>query len=143
MHRHLIAGLCVLAASSANAEPVKLADAALKLAVTGRTVHLDTPLGIAVPTMYIVNDPRANAATYGTNDDSFIMIHSGLIDHFSDEELQTIAGGEAYYLIEGAAEAATKIGMAELGYIGAGLAAGFYAGQAFGDWLFGQSSGCC
>ena len=52
MHRHLIAGLCFLAASSANAEPVKLADAALKLAVTGRTVHLDTPLGITVPITY-------------------------------------------------------------------------------------------
>ena len=52
MHRHLIAGLGFLAASSANAEPVKLADAALKLAVTGRTVHLDTPLGITVPITY-------------------------------------------------------------------------------------------
>jgi hypothetical protein len=31
---------------------VKLTDAALKLAVTGRTVHLDTPLGITVPITY-------------------------------------------------------------------------------------------
>ncbi len=53
-------------------------------------VRCSDTLGIAVPTMYIVNEPRMNAATYGTNDDSFILIHSGLIDHFTDEELLEI-----------------------------------------------------
>jgi Zn-dependent protease with chaperone function len=55
-------------------------------------------LGIAVPTMYIVNNPQANAATYGTNDDSFIMIHSGLVDHFSDEELMSVIGHECGHI---------------------------------------------
>jgi Zn-dependent protease with chaperone function len=55
-------------------------------------------LGIATPTMYIVNNPVANAATYGTNDDSFIMIHSGLIDHFSDEELLSVIGHECGHI---------------------------------------------
>jgi Zn-dependent protease with chaperone function len=55
-------------------------------------------LGIAVPTMYIVNNPVANAATYGTNDDSFIMVHSGLIDHFSDEELLSVIGHECGHI---------------------------------------------
>src|SRR5690348_13285358 len=39
-------------------------------------------LGIATPTLYILNNRTPNAMTYGTNDDSFILIHSGLIDHF-------------------------------------------------------------
>lgn len=55
-------------------------------------------LGIAPPTMYIVNEPRANAATYGTNDDSFIMIHSGLVDHFTDEELMSVIGHECGHI---------------------------------------------
>src|SRR5215472_16302997 len=44
-------------------------------------------LHIAQPQVYIVNDPRINAATLGTNDDSFIMVHSALVDHYSDEDL--------------------------------------------------------
>ena len=55
-------------------------------------------LGIAVPTMYIRNNPVANAATYGTNDDSFIIIHSGLVDHFSDEELLSVIGHECGHI---------------------------------------------
>lgn len=55
-------------------------------------------LGIAVPTIYIVNSPVANAATYGTNDDSFIMIHSVLIDHFSDDELLSVIGHECGHI---------------------------------------------
>jgi Zn-dependent protease with chaperone function len=51
-------------------------------------------LHIATPQVYIVNSPVLNAATYGTNDDSFIMVHSALIDHYSDEELLTVIGHE-------------------------------------------------
>jgi Zn-dependent protease with chaperone function len=61
-------------------------------------VRCSETLGIAVPTMYIVNNPTANAATYGTNDDSFIMIHSGLVDHFSDEELLSVIGHECGHI---------------------------------------------
>ena len=55
-------------------------------------------LGIAEPTIYIVNNPQANAMTYGTNDDSFIIVHSGLVDHFSDEELLSVIGHECGHI---------------------------------------------
>lgn len=55
-------------------------------------------LGIEVPTMYIVNNPTMNAMTFGTNDDAFILIHSGLIDHFSDEELLSVIGHECGHI---------------------------------------------
>jgi Zn-dependent protease with chaperone function len=51
-------------------------------------------LDIPTPQVYIVNSPVLNAATYGTNEDSFIQIHSALIDHYSDEELLTVIGHE-------------------------------------------------
>lgn len=66
--------------------------------VHGLAVQCAETLGIATPTLYIVNSPVANAATYGTNDDSFIMIHSGLIDHFSDEELLSVIGHECGHI---------------------------------------------
>ena len=55
-------------------------------------------LQIAVPTVYIVNNPSLNAATYGTNDDSFIMVHSALVDHYSDDELLTVIGHECGHI---------------------------------------------
>jgi Zn-dependent protease with chaperone function len=55
-------------------------------------------LGIAVPTVYIQNSPTLNAATYGTNDDSFIIVHSALVDHFSDEELLSVIGHECGHI---------------------------------------------
>lgn len=55
-------------------------------------------LGIATPQIYIVNSPVLNAATYGTNEDSFIMVHSALVDHYSDEELMTVIGHECGHI---------------------------------------------
>jgi Zn-dependent protease with chaperone function len=55
-------------------------------------------LHIVQPTIYIVNEPHLNAATFGTNDDSFIMVHSALIDHYSDEELLTVIGHECGHI---------------------------------------------
>lgn len=55
-------------------------------------------LGIATPTVYIVNSPVMNAATFGTNDDSVIMVHSALVDHFSDEELLSVLGHECGHI---------------------------------------------
>ncbi|MBN4050399.1 M48 family metallopeptidase [Desulfobulbus sp. AH-315-M07] len=55
-------------------------------------------LGIAVPTVYIRNNPTMNAGTYGTNDDSFILVHSSMIDHFSDEELASVLGHECGHI---------------------------------------------
>lgn len=51
-------------------------------------------LGIATPTVYIVNSPVLNAATYGTNEDSFVLVHSALVDHLSDDELRSVIGHE-------------------------------------------------
>lgn len=55
-------------------------------------------LGIATPTVYIVNSPVLNAGTYGTNDDSFILVHSALVDHMTDEELKAIIGHECGHI---------------------------------------------
>ena len=55
-------------------------------------------LGITPPTLYIVNSPIANAATFGTNDDSFIMVHSALIDAMSDDELMSVIGHECGHI---------------------------------------------
>jgi Zn-dependent protease with chaperone function len=55
-------------------------------------------LHIVTPTVYIVNHPALNAATYGTNEESFIMVHSALVDHYSDEELLTVIGHECGHI---------------------------------------------
>jgi hypothetical protein len=52
MRRSIVAGICVLAGWSACAEPVVLGDETLKQAIAGKTVHLDTPLGVAIPIAY-------------------------------------------------------------------------------------------
>jgi Zn-dependent protease with chaperone function len=57
-----------------------------------------TTLGIPTPTLYVVNNPYLNAGTYGTNDDAFIVLHSALVDHFSDEELATVIGHECGHI---------------------------------------------
>jgi Zn-dependent protease with chaperone function len=58
-------------------------------------------LHIATPQIYIINDPSLNAATYGTNDESFIVVHSALVDHYTDEELLTVIGHECGHIHNG------------------------------------------
>lgn len=60
--------------------------------------HCADTLHIATPQIYIVNEPHLNAATYGTNDEAFIMVHSALVDHYSDEELLTVIGHECGHI---------------------------------------------
>jgi Zn-dependent protease with chaperone function len=55
-------------------------------------------LHISMPQVYIVSNPSLNAATYGTNEESFIVIHSALVDHYSDEELLTVIGHECGHI---------------------------------------------
>jgi Zn-dependent protease with chaperone function len=55
-------------------------------------------LGIAPPQVFIVNSPTLNAATFGTNDDSFIVVHSALVEHYSEEELLTVIGHECGHI---------------------------------------------
>jgi len=49
MRWYLMLGVVVLTGSSAQAERVALRGDALKQALAGKTVHLDTPFGIAIP----------------------------------------------------------------------------------------------
>ena len=51
-------------------------------------------LDVPVPTIYIVNSPVMNAYTFGTDEDSFIVVHSKLVDDFSDDELRFVIGHE-------------------------------------------------
>jgi Zn-dependent protease with chaperone function len=62
------------------------------------TQHCADTLHIATPHVYIVNEPHLNAATYGTNDEAFIMVHSALVDHYTDEELLTVIGHECGHI---------------------------------------------
>lgn len=55
-------------------------------------------LQIAQPSVYIVNNPMLNAGTFGTNEDSFIVVHSGLVDHYTDDELLTVIGHECGHI---------------------------------------------
>ncbi len=55
-------------------------------------------LGLTVPTVYVANSPHLNAATYGTNEDSFVMLNSALVDHMSDEELLSVLGHECGHI---------------------------------------------
>lgn len=51
-------------------------------------------LGIAIPEVFVKQDPIINAFTYGTNDDSFIVVHSATVDHMDEAELRFIMGHE-------------------------------------------------
>jgi Zn-dependent protease with chaperone function len=51
-----------------------------------------------MPQVFVVNDPRFNAGTLGTNEDSFIIVHSALVDQYSDEELLTVIGHECGHI---------------------------------------------
>jgi Zn-dependent protease with chaperone function len=55
-------------------------------------------LQIAMPQVFIVNNPTFNAGTLGTNEDSFVMVHSALVDQYSDEELLTVIGHECGHI---------------------------------------------
>ncbi|HLK37381.1 MAG TPA: M48 family metallopeptidase, partial [Polyangiaceae bacterium] len=66
--------------------------------IHGLTKRACDVLGIAKPQVFVVNDPRFNAATYGTNDDSFVLVHSALVEQYSDEELLTVIGHECGHI---------------------------------------------
>jgi len=55
-------------------------------------------LQITMPQVFVVNNPTFNAGTFGTNDDSFVIVHSSLIDQYSDEELLTVIGHECGHI---------------------------------------------
>lgn len=66
--------------------------------IQGLTRECAEQLGIQTPQVYIVNNPTLNAGTYGTEEESFILVHSALVDHYSDEELRTVLGHECGHI---------------------------------------------
>jgi len=66
--------------------------------IYGLTKRACDTLQIGMPQVFVVNSPVFNAGTLGTNDDSFIMVHSALVDHYSDEELLTVIGHECGHI---------------------------------------------
>jgi hypothetical protein len=55
MYRYTVAALCLLAGGAAHAAPALLDDEKLKQVLPGKTVHLDTPLGVSIPITYHAN----------------------------------------------------------------------------------------
>ena len=56
-------------------------------------------LHIPVPSVYVAPDVGVlNAHTFGTNDDSFIVLNGVLVDHLSDEELRFVIGHECGHI---------------------------------------------
>jgi Zn-dependent protease with chaperone function len=55
-------------------------------------------LQIVMPQVFVVNSPTFNAGTLGTNDDSFVMVHSALVDQYTDDELLTVIGHECGHI---------------------------------------------
>jgi Zn-dependent protease with chaperone function len=55
-------------------------------------------LQITMPQVFVINSPVFNAGTLGTNDDSFVMVHSALVDQYTDEELLTVIGHECGHI---------------------------------------------
>jgi Zn-dependent protease with chaperone function len=66
--------------------------------IHGLTKECAQQLGINTPQVYIVNNPMLNAGTFGTDEESFIIVHSALVDHYSDEELRTVIGHECGHI---------------------------------------------
>ncbi len=66
--------------------------------IQGITRECSEQLGIVTPQVYIVNSPVLNAGTFGTDEESFILVHSALVDHYSDEELRTVIGHECGHI---------------------------------------------
>jgi Zn-dependent protease with chaperone function len=66
--------------------------------IHGITKRACDTLQIAMPQVFVVNSPIFNAGTFGTNEDSFVIVHSALIDQYSDEELLTVIGHECGHI---------------------------------------------
>jgi len=62
--------------------------------VVGCAETLDIPM----PTVYVTENPHINAGTYGTNQESFILINSALVDKLDDDELTFVIGHECGHI---------------------------------------------
>jgi Zn-dependent protease with chaperone function len=66
--------------------------------IHGITRRACDTLQIREPQVFVVNSPVFNAGTLGTNDDSFILVHSSLVESYSDDELATVIGHECGHI---------------------------------------------
>ena len=55
-------------------------------------------LQIGMPQVFVVSSPVFNAGTLGTNEDSFMNVHSAHIDQYTDAELLTVIGHECGHI---------------------------------------------
>ena len=55
-------------------------------------------LDVAVPQIYVANNPVLNAYTFGTDEEAFIVVHSALIDHYDYDELKFVIGHETGHI---------------------------------------------
>jgi Zn-dependent protease with chaperone function len=55
-------------------------------------------LDIPPPSVYVSESPHLNAGTYGTDDESFIIVQSALIDRFEPEEVKFVIGHECGHI---------------------------------------------
>ncbi|MCC6874895.1 MAG: M48 family metallopeptidase [Sandaracinaceae bacterium] len=61
-------------------------------------LHCAEVLTVPVPQIYIKTHPAPNAYTFGTDEESFIVIHSALVDHFDEAELKFVIGHETGHI---------------------------------------------
>jgi len=85
LRRHLIsAAVCAVVCTPACAEVVDLGEQNLKAMVAGKTVHLDTPFGVAIPITYHANGLMSGKA--------------GVLEHFLGAQVDRgrwwVAGGK-------------------------------------------------
>ena len=55
-------------------------------------------LQIPMPTVYVTENPRLNAGTYGTEDESFIVVTSAMVDKLEDAEMKFVVGHECGHI---------------------------------------------
>lgn len=60
--------------------------------------HCANALSVGVPHVYVVNSPVVNAYTFGTDDESFIVLHSALVDTMTEAELLFVIGHETGHI---------------------------------------------
>ena len=60
--------------------------------------HCAKTLSVPVPQIYVMNSPVVNAYTFGTEDQSFIVLHSALVDSLSPSELTFVIGHETGHI---------------------------------------------
>ena len=64
-----------------------------------RTVECAATLHIPVPDLYVVPElGELNAHTFGTNEDSYIVVNRALVDHLTPEELRFVIGHECGHI---------------------------------------------